>query len=338
MSGGPRWPAVAAGLVTAAADRVAPGRLSVLIFHRVLPQADALFPGEMHAARFDHLMGLVARSFRVMTLGDAVAARDAGRLPARALAITFDDGYADNADIALPLLQRHGLKATFFVATGFLDGGRMFNDTVIECLRATCQTQIDLGEWGLGVRALDGVDARRQCIEALLPRVKYLPLAERQAFLARLLHQAGQPRLPDDLMMRSEQVVQLHRAGMEIGGHTVNHPILRVLPDAEAEAEIAAGRLCLQTLTDAPVDVFAYPNGRPMLDYDERHAAIVRRLGFRCAVTTASGVSGPADDRFQLPRFTPWDRSPARWLGRLVAQRCAPSRPVLAASAAPAAA
>lgn len=324
------WLATATRLATAAADMAIPGRLSILIFHRVLPQQDPIFPGEMHAPRFDALMGLVARSFRVMTLGDAVAARDAGRLPPRALAITFDDGYADNAEIALPLLQRHGLKATFFVATGFLDGGRMFNDTVIECLRATRQTQIDLGEWGLGVRPLGSADERRHAIEALLPKVKYLALAERQQFLTRLLQLAGQPRLPDDLMMRSEQVVRLHRAGMEIGGHTVHHPILRVLDDAEAEAEIAAGRTCLQTLTDAPVDVFAYPNGRPMQDYDLRHAAIVRKLGFRCAVSTATGVSGPGDDRFQLPRSTPWDRSPARWLGRLAVQRCMPSRHALA--------
>ncbi len=324
------WLGTAARWTMSAADLAAPDRLQVLIFHRVLPQQDPIFPGEMHAARFDALMGLVARSFRVMTLGDAVAARDAGRLPPRALAITFDDGYADNAEIALPLLQRHGLKATFFVATGFLDGGRMFNDTVIECLRATRQAQIDLGAWGLGVRPLGSADARRHAIEALLPKVKYLPLAERQQFLAQLLQLAGQPRLPDDLMMRSEQVVQLHRAGMEIGGHTVHHPILRVLDDAEAEAEIAAGRMCLQTLTDAPVDVFAYPNGRPMQDYDLRHAAIVRKLGFRCAVSTATGVSGAGDDRYQLPRFTPWDRSSARWLGRLAAQRCMPSRHALA--------
>jgi peptidoglycan/xylan/chitin deacetylase (PgdA/CDA1 family) len=314
----------------AAADVLAPGRLSILIFHRVLPQPDPIFPGEMHAARFDHLMALVARAFRVMTLGEAVAARDAGRLPLRALVITFDDGYADNAEIALPLLRRYGLKATFFVASGFLDGGRMFNDTVIESIRAAAAKRIDLGDWGLGARTLDGPDERRSVIEALLPRVKYLPLGEREHFLSRLLQLTGHPHLPADLMMRSEQVVELHRAGMEIGGHTVHHPILRVLDDAEAEAEITAGRMCLQALIGAPVDVFAYPNGRPMQDYDLRHVQMVRKLGFRCAVSTANGLSGPADDRFQLPRFTPWDRSPARWMGRLLAQRCRPSRPELA--------
>lgn len=324
------WLSALTRWAVSAADVAAPDRLSILIFHRVLPRPDPIFPGEMHAARFDALMGLVARSFHVMTLGDAVAARDAGQLPPRAMAITFDDGYADNAQIALPLLQRHGLKATFFVAAGFLDGGRMFNDTVIECLRATRLAQIDLGAWDMGVRPLGSADERRAAIEGLLPKVKYLPLAERQLFLAKLLQLAGQPKLPENLMMCSNEVVQLHRAGMEIGGHTMHHPILRMLNDAEAEAEIAAGRMCLQTLTDAPVDVFAYPNGRPMQDYDLRHAAIVRKLGFRCAVSTASGVSGASDDRFQLPRFTPWDQSPARWLLRLAAQRCMPPRHALA--------
>ncbi len=315
------WIAHTAAGMGAMADTVSPPRLSIVIFHRVMPQVDPLFPEEMHAERFDRLLGMLRRAFCVVTLGQALALQAAGRLPRRALTITFDDGYADNAEVALPLLQRHGLPATFFVATGFLDGGRMFNDTVIECLRATRVQRIDLSEWGLGPRDLDSATARRQAIDALLPKVKYLALAERELFLKRLLSLAGQPDLPTTLMMRSAQVVQLHQAGMEIGGHTVKHPILRVLPDSEAEAEITGGRKRLQSLIDAPVDVFAYPNGKPGQDYDGRHVAMVRRLGFKAAVSTASGVASFGVHDHELPRFSPLDRQPARWLARLLHQR-----------------
>lgn len=300
---------------------LAPGRLSVLIFHRVLPARDPLFPDEMHAARFDGLMRLVARGFNVLTLGAALAARDAGRLPPRALTITFDDGYADNAEIALPALQRHGLKATFFVATGFLDGGRMFNDSVIETLRRVRAERIDLSDFGLGSLPLMTVQQRGAAINAMLQKIKYLGLQEREAAITRLHHVAGHPELPDDLMMRSDQVQLLRQAGMEVGGHTVRHPILCVLPDAEAEAEIAQGRSQLQSLIDSPVEVFAYPNGWPGQDYDDRHVAMVRRLGFRGAVSTAPGTVVHCSDRFQLPRFTPWDRAPGRWVGRLALSR-----------------
>ena len=174
-----------------------------------------------------------------------------------------------------------------------------------------------------GEGSLATPQARREVVDALLPKVKYLGLEERERFIERLARCLGTDRLPDDLMMRSPQVAELHRAGMEIGGHTVRHPILRVLPEAEAEAEIADGRARLQALIDAPVEVFAYPNGRPMQDYDARHVAIVRRLGFKAAVSTAAGTATASSDPFQLPRFTPWDQGAWRWTARLLRMRVA---------------
>jgi peptidoglycan/xylan/chitin deacetylase (PgdA/CDA1 family) len=313
----------------------APG-LSIVIFHRVTPEPDPLFPGEMDAARFNRLMALVARAFTVLPLERALALREAGQLPRRALAITFDDGYADNAEVALPILQRHGLVASFFVAAGFLDGGRMWNDSVIEIVRCSRLERADFTAFGLAPLPLRTLEQRRHAIDALVMKFKYLSLAQRQQGLAELHRLLGAPALPEHLMMRSEQVQQLHRAGMEIGGHTINHPILRVLPDAEAEREIAGGRERLQAIIGAPVNVFAYPNGKPDQDYDRRHVEIVRRLGFKAAVSTAPGVATLGDDRYELPRFTPWDRQPARWMGRLLHQRLrAPASARAQLSAAP---
>ena len=315
------WLAPTARYLGQAADSLAAARLSVLIFHRVLQQPDPIFPGEVDAQRFDQLMGLMKRSFNVLTVGDAAARLKVGRLPARALAITFDDGYADNAEIALPILQSHGLKASFFVATGFLDGGRMWNDTVIETIRAAQATSLDLSGFGFGTVDIRSADQRRQVIGSLLSKIKYLSLLERQDGLQHLMAAAGVSDLPGNLMMRSDQVQQLHRAGMEIGGHTVNHPILRVLPDAQARSEIEQGKQTLESLIGAPVDVFAYPNGKPDQDYDQRHRDMVQALGFKAALTTAPGVATAQSPHFELPRFSPWDRSPTRWLGRLWAQR-----------------
>lgn len=293
-------------------------RLSILIFHRVHAHADSLFPHEPDAARFERLMRFVARAFRVMTLGQAMNCLAEGRLPSRALAITFDDGYADNAEIALPLLQRCGLTATFFVASGFLDGGCMWNDSVIECLRACRHPIIDLDAFGLGSCSLAGPVERRLVIGSLLPRIKYLSLSEREDAIVTLQRLCGVGDLPTNLMMRSAQLLELHRAGMEIGAHTVRHPILTTLTPAEAKHEIAEGRGQLQSIIDAPVDVFAYPNGKPGRDYDGIHVSLVKGLGFRGAVSTAPGVARSGDDLFQLPRFTPWGNSLATWATRLL--------------------
>jgi peptidoglycan/xylan/chitin deacetylase (PgdA/CDA1 family) len=304
-----------------ALDRQAGPRVSVMIFHRVLPEVDPLFPHEMVARQFDAMLAVLARNFRVMTLGQAHAHWAAGTLPARTLVITFDDGYADNAEVAVPLLQKHGLAATFFVATGFLDGGRMWNDSVIEALRRCRLDSVDLECVGLGRVDLRSIEGRRAAIAAVLPIVKYRSLRDRQQLLASLLSACGNPGLPDDLMMCSSQVSQLHAGGMEIGGHTVHHPILTELPDGEAMAEIEGGRRYLQQLTEAPVDVFAYPNGQPQRDYDRRHVEMLGAAGFRCAVSTAVGVVRPGAADLEWPRFTPWGRAAPVWGARLLRVR-----------------
>jgi peptidoglycan/xylan/chitin deacetylase (PgdA/CDA1 family) len=305
--------------------QVRTSRLSILIFHRVLAQQDPLFPEEPDAAQFEALLRRVAGAFQVMPLAQAVAQLREGRLPDSALAITFDDGYADNQQIAAPILQRLGLHATFFIATGFLDGGRMWNDTVVEALRRTRLEKLDLSASGLGVHALDTVGQRRQAIDHLLPRLKYLPPAARLLQVDAIASACGQP-LPRDLMMSSLQLQALHRSGMGIGGHTVHHPILCSVPDDEARAEIEGNKAALEAAVQAPVTLFAYPNGKPDADYAARHARMVQAAGYHAAVTTAPGAAQAGADLMQLPRFTPWDRDPLRFSARLVANLRQPGR------------
>ncbi len=291
------------------------GRLSTLVFHRVLAEPDRIFPDEIDAPRFDRICGWLRASFNVLPLEQAVRRLGQGSLPPRAMAITFDDGYRDNLQVAMPILQRHGLCATFFIATGFLDGGRMWNDTVIEAVRATSLPLLDLGE--LGCHALPDAAARRQAIERLIDRIKYLPAAQRQAAVDRVA-QGAKASLPDELMMSSAHVRQMHQGGMQIGAHTVSHPILAQLDEATARHEIDTSRQTLQRLIDAPVPMFAYPNGRPGEDYTPASVAIARSLGFDGAVTTAWAAAHRQTDPFELPRFTPWDLSRSRFNARLL--------------------
>lgn len=300
---------------------VSPGgqraRLSILIFHRVLTRRDPLFPDEPDTTRFDEILGWIAKWFQVLPLDRAIVQLGAGTLPARAAAITFDDGYADNAANALPILQRYGMPATFFIATSFLDGGRMWNDTVIESIRG-CQTpELDLTAGGLGRFKAGSVEEKRLAIDALLARIKHLEPDKRNQAVA-FMQSAVAIALPQDLMMTSEQVIGLRDAGMQIGAHTCTHPILAKLPDGAAMAEMANSKAALEGLLDESVSLFAYPNGKPGQDYLSKHALMARQAGFLAAVTTAVGVSSPATDPFQLPRFSPWDRTKLRYGMRLM--------------------
>jgi peptidoglycan/xylan/chitin deacetylase (PgdA/CDA1 family) len=287
-------------------------RLSVLIFHRVLREPDPLFPGEMHARRFDAVCGWLAAWFNVLPLDQAVTQLRNGTLPARAACITFDDGYADNHHVAMPILKRHGLTAAFFIATGFLDGGRMWNDTIVESIRRCALPILDLNSIGMGLYALDSINRRRAVIDSLLGHIKYLSVQERLKITEQVATLA-ETDLPRTLMMTSREVKAMRDAGMQIGAHTVSHPILANLSDEQARSEILSSKRFLEYLLNERIGLFAYPNGKLGEDYSARSVALVRSEDFDAALSTQWGTSGAGDDLFQIRRFTPWDRSKMRF-------------------------
>jgi hypothetical protein len=136
-------------------------QLLITIFHRVLDRPDPLLPGIPDIDRFRWQIKLLAKHFNILPLRDAAQRLVDGNLPARAAAVTFDDGYADNLTNAIPVLAARGLPATFFVATDYLDGGRMFNDTVIELVRRLDGVNADFSTIGLGMEPCSSIAERR---------------------------------------------------------------------------------------------------------------------------------------------------------------------------------
>lgn len=293
------------------------GRLSILIFHRVLAHQDRVANWDPDAAAFERTIRWLKEWFNVLPLDQAIARLRDHSLPPRAAAITFDDGYADNCTVAMPILQAHGLSATFFIATGYLDGGRMWNDTVVEAICRCRKPRLDLSGENLKVHDLSSVAAVRQAISSVLNDIRYRDPQQRLAAVDHVAAAAG-VSLPSDLMLTSEQVREMRRAGMLIGAHTVSHPILARLAPADALAEVVDSREFLEALLQERVGLFAYPNGKPNLDYRAVDVEGLRHLGFDAALTTAWGVADATSDVMQLPRFTPWDKSRFRFGVRLI--------------------
>ena len=318
-------------VLKAVASVLAPGgtkaRLSILIFHRVLPAPDLLFPGEQYARRFDDVLRWLSHWFRVLPLDAAIKRLKDGTLPSRAASISFDDGYADNATVALPLLQKHGMTATFFIATSFLDGGRMWNDSVIESVRLCRADALDVRDQGLGLFPLGSVVERQQAIDQLISKIKYLSMTERLQAVSHV-EQTAKTVLSNDLMMTSAQVLQLRDAGMQIGAHTCSHPILSRLDSGDAEREMVDGKVALESLLGECVTMFAYPNGKPGQDYLAEHVQMAKAAGFVAAVSTAPGVSTIGSDAYQLPRFSPWDTTHLRY-GLRMLDNLRKTRPVV---------
>ncbi len=295
------------------------GSIRILIYHRVLDSVDYLRPDEPDRAQFNWQMKLLRDYFTPLGLEEALQLRQAGRLPRNAVCVTFDDGYADNCKNALPILERWGIPATVFVSTGFLNGGRMWNDSVIEAVRNARQDSWDLSRLGLGVWSLASHSDRYQLVLAILRKIKHWEPGERTAAVSYI--ETLSENLPADLMMTDSQVQTMAARGVTIGAHTVNHPILKAVDLETAGNEILEGRDYLTRLTGNKIQFFAYPNGRRGHDYEESHARLIRDFGFAAAVSTDKGVVSNDTDEMQLPRFTPWDKTPLKFSLRLLANR-----------------
>ena len=292
------------------------GKLLTFFFHRVLEQPDPMMPGEPDAALFDRILTWIGQQFVVLHPLEACDRLVSGTLPSRAAMISFDDGYRDNHDVALPLLNRHGMKAAFFIATGYLGGGVQFNDRLTEALRDFRKDAIDARWLGLGTLPAASLETKLLALERLREKIKYLQPDSRSEAVERveaLCDSRGQGLQRGRVMMTPAEVRALAHNGMEVGGHTVMHPILLSVNDETASTEISRGREDLASILVHPPTLFAYPNGRPRSDFDQRHVAMVRQAGFSFAFSTERGVATSSADPLVLPRFMPWDSVPWRF-------------------------
>jgi peptidoglycan/xylan/chitin deacetylase (PgdA/CDA1 family) len=320
---GPRAPSgLSARVIRAIGDGIAArrrgaGRVCIINYHRIVAAPDPLLYSEPSVATFRWQMQLLAECFNVLPLEQALAALDSGRVPPRAVCITFDDGYRSIHDLALPVLREFGLPATVFVTTAYTGSGNMWNEKIIESVRRLPAGQLDLSDADLGMRALRTADDRLRLAHELTERAKYLPPSERNELTQRIEALAGGVAA-EGLMLTAEMIRAMAGQGIEIGAHTITHPILARLEDEQARFEIAQCKHDLEEISGSPVRYFAYPNGKPGLDFDSRHADIARASGYDAAFTTVVRAASARDDRYQLPRSRPWDSTPTLYALRLL--------------------
>jgi peptidoglycan/xylan/chitin deacetylase (PgdA/CDA1 family) len=293
------------------------GRLAIITYHRILERPDPLLESEPDIEKFTWEMETLAACFNVLPLHDAITLLRENRIPPRAVCITFDDGYRSCHDLALPVLTRLGLPATVFVTTDFLDNGNMWNDRILEAVRLLPMGQLDLREVGLGCWQLSDIEDRKKIVAELDSNCKYLSAPGRLKIIEKLEILAGQAKAANQMLSR-DMVAALARQGIEIGGHTITHPILTKLSDESARYEIEENKRMLEEIIGKPLRLFAYPNGKVGMDFDQRHVKMVEAAGYFAAFTTAFGAANKNNDFFQFPRSRPWDVTPFWFSVRLL--------------------
>ena len=277
------------------------GALRILMYHRF---SDTLAAREQLDRQCRHLR----RFYHPLTLTDAAAIlRKGDRLPPNSLALTIDDGYAD-ARIAGEVFRQHGLRATLYVVSGFLDRELwLWPDIVEYCCENTRRETAGIPIPGAAPLSLSfhNPTERRASDSALDQALLVLPDALRLQVIRDLPEQLG-VRLPAALPQRYEPLawsaLDALRDVFEAGAHTQTHPILSRISDPGAlRSEIAGSRTRIEAALGQPVRHFCYPNGTPA-DYDQRTIDIVRELGFETAVTTIDGSNPPGCGLYELRR------------------------------------
>jgi peptidoglycan/xylan/chitin deacetylase (PgdA/CDA1 family) len=280
-----------------------PDRLLVLGWHNAQPTPFFPSPPGACARGLARQLQAARRLGRVVPVDRAVAALAEGRpMPKRAVALTFDDGYRDNLETALPILRRMGLQATFYLVPGLLDRSvRAWWETLAWAFARAAVTSV---EWR-GRRLPAGPSEQsRQAMLGVAEEVKRLSRADRDAAIDGLidaLRPAGSEDEVAELFLDWEGARRLAERAA-VGSHTMYHAILSEETADDQAADLAESRRRLEEGLGVPAATLAYPNGTPA-DYDADTLAAAGAAGYVGAVTTVDGWNDRATPRLELRRF-----------------------------------
>jgi peptidoglycan/xylan/chitin deacetylase (PgdA/CDA1 family)/glycosyltransferase involved in cell wall biosynthesis len=277
----------------------------ILAYHRVASLSPDTHGLCMPAGRFREHVRYLAECCTPMALEDLLLAAQAGALPARAVAVTLDDGYLDALTAAAPILSERSVPATFFVNSERLDEEHeawhdivervLLTDgplpPVLEMRLADREIRLEVTTPGEKQRALMTLHG------ALLP----MSVAGRSEALARLVAWSGRPAdpRPDRRLLLGAEIRQLSRIpGCAIGSHSAHHLLLPGQPPDVQRAELLDCKRALEALTGRPVSSFCYPFG----EHSEALAEAVRQTPHLLAVTAERGLVTNSTDPMLLPR------------------------------------
>jgi len=308
----------------------------ILLYHRVTDLANDPFMLAVTPHHFSEQMEVIRKYSEPIRLQELVEALHRGETPNRAVVITFDDGYADNLHQAKPILERAGIPATVFVTGGRIGDRREFwwdelDRLLLQQGRLPNQLQMNIDglmyEWELSnyaayseddyqrdrhwhVERVDDPSPRHRLFRDLYGRLLPLPDDQREAIFEHLRTWAGaQPdaRLTHRAMTSEELILMVQDHLIDAGAHTMTHPQLAALDEAEQRAEIQESKRCLEAVLNRPVTSFAYPNGSTT----PATAAILQEAGFSAACSSDANAVWRGADVFRLPRLgvRDWDRT-----------------------------
>jgi len=292
----------------AAVRKILPSRqLAILRYHAVCGPEGHRYADPsicVTPAGFEQHVAYLTRAYSVLRLEDAVQALAQGKpLPSNAVAITFDDGYADNLGAA-HTLAAHGASATFYVTAGCMAGGQPFWPVELRFLvRDIPEPCVTLSAGSLRLEIDVSCEAARAAAVRILTKTfKSHPIPVRESLREQLRAKARGTE-PQRVMLTWDEVREMHALGMTIGSHTMTHPNLPNAGLAAAREELVSSRECLQQQIGAPVTMFSYPNGGADRYLTSEVQGAVRDAGYVAATTSRNAFAGRHSNLYGLERI-----------------------------------
>jgi peptidoglycan/xylan/chitin deacetylase (PgdA/CDA1 family) len=297
----------------------------ILMYHRIADEPADPWGLAVHPARFEEQLEVLRRTRHPLALADFAGKLQRGTLPPNAVALTFDDGYADNLLAAKPRLAAAEIPASVFLATAYLERpgefwwdeiGRLILLTsgpeVVELVLGGVVSRFELGTepppsetrvW----RGWTAPTTKRQAaFVAIWDALRRLDDTERQEMMAKLRADFAACKPPDGsgrAMVRDEVQALVRDGLITIGAHTMTHPILTELAPADCNREIAGSKEICEDLIGATTAGFAYPYGA----INDCVRSAVTAAGFAFGVCSLRGPAGPGSDPMALPRIQIFD-------------------------------
>jgi peptidoglycan/xylan/chitin deacetylase (PgdA/CDA1 family) len=298
--------------------------LLVLMYHSVGEGKDVAPDLRVSEKNFTRQLAYLSDHYAVMSLERSVELLQRGEpLPDNAVAISFDDGYRDNYEIAFPLLRQFGCNATFFVSTAPLIHRRpLWPNQLFLWLAETRATRIELPAVAPHNApqslSLATHRKRKKAFRSIEELLFHVGNAERERLLGEIVARLGFAEISAErpAMLTWTQLREMAAAGMTIGSHTETHPVLATLSRSEALRELAASRAALERELGRRVTLFAYPFGGPG-HFTAETRKLVEEAGYNAACSTLGGINGTNADMLALKRVGVQDDPPALFAFKL---------------------
>lgn len=277
----------------------------VLMYHRIIDELEKVpFPIQpgmyVSKASFELQMSFLKRHFHIISLEDMISKLDAGKKITRCCSVTFDDGWKDNYDAAFPILARHGIPATIFLATGYIGTEKWFWPEEVAWCLSILATRNMLSELpDLAGVALPRLGTIELIVDSVIERLKMYHPQEREDFVSRI--RSLSPERPRDrLMMNWAEAKAMMDSGIvNFGSHTAEHKLLHQIRQKDIDWEITTSREDIKRNLGIDTTLFAYPNG----EFNQTIKMVLKEYGFSGAVTTKRGYVCHATPRLEISRI-----------------------------------